>query len=133
MTEEQYMHVLSNPYWCKGSPLDWQADGVGLAYFARNGQVGRFNLCYLMMQRNHPPRSGEAYRQANLQWVIMLAGGTNIRWSVGSRTYSQSIEHCAAMMTLRDFSNLILPLTENRSNLAIPWATLNAICKGVLA
>lgn len=127
MTNTEYMRALSDPYWCRGSPLRWEVGGMGIAHLAMEGLVGQFNLSYLMLQKNHPPASQLVYRSTDLRWVLMLSGGTFIA--------GRSLEHHASIKSLQDFSKLVLPYTHNRTDFpgSVPWGTLGRLLKGVLA
>jgi hypothetical protein len=121
MNYEQYMRALENPYWCEGSPLKWQADGIGLSHFALEGRVGLFNLCWLVTRRTTPPPA-KVYRYTKLAWVIQLAGGLYVQ--------GRSLEHHASILTLPEFKSMmcvyIKKVHPNPVDLVggIPWATL---------
>jgi hypothetical protein len=128
MTFDEIKKAVLDNWWCEGSPLAWTTEnpGVGLAHMALEGQVGTFNLCWLMLQRKEPPPL-QVYHGTNMRWVIMLSGGVYIE--------GRSLLHHAAMRSLRDFSQLILPHTHNRIDYpgGVPWAMLGRIAQGVLA
>lgn len=126
MKYTDYMRSLEKPYWCRGSPLKWQVDGIGIARFAQEGQVGLFNLSYYVLQRSTPPQSQMVYRQTNLCWVIMLAGNTRI----GKFT----LEEHAAFKTLQEFSSMLLPAVRGRRVIenGVPWDALLDIAKAVM-
>lgn len=98
----QFYRKVVTPYWCAGSPLDWQVDGRGLAHFAMDGRVGVFNLAWWLLGRAKPPTYVAAYTGGNLQWVLMYA--TQVK--CGGLTLADR----AAMCTLREWQTLILSL-----------------------
>jgi hypothetical protein len=113
------MRSLRAPYWCKGSPLRWADGGIGLAHLATEGRVGLFNLGWLMLQREQPP-SAVVYRNTDLRWVIVQAGGMFIE--------KRSLEEHAAFKTEQQFHRMVLRFTSGSIPVNIPghvpWATL---------
>jgi hypothetical protein len=116
------MRVIEKPYWCRGSPLAWQVDGIGLAQFALEGRVGMFNLCWMMLQRDTPPAKAITYSHTNLRWVILLSGGVFIE--------GRSLEHHASMLHFEHFRFLMYRwITKNHKNPvdfpgSVPWKLL---------
>lgn len=124
MNYDQYLRAVTNPYWCK-DPLSWQADGVGISYFAQEGHAGLFNLCWLVLQQKSPPPA-DVYRNTNLTWVIQLSGGT----MMGGRSMLQH----ASMSTLTDFKSVLRAFIERTRKPpyhdfpgSVPWATLHEL------
>jgi hypothetical protein len=122
MEYEQFKRtVIDGNWWCAGSPLAWTTEnpGIGLNYAALDGQVGRFNLCWLMLQRTEPPPL-KVYQQTDMRWVVMMSGQVHI----DRRTL---LEH-ASFKTLDEFNALIVDYSKRPGivmvDTYVPWRTL---------
>lgn len=104
MTEEEYMRVVVAPYWCRGDPLLWETrtvfgQKVGIADLARDAKVGKFNLCWWLLDLPYPPQLPETYRLAPLQWALRTAPTLRLN--------GKTFEEMAAIMSLPTFNNRI--------------------------
>lgn len=96
----RFMRTAVYPYWCEGSPLAWQVDGIGIARFAEQGRVGQFNLAWWLMGKRKPPRDVAVYRASSIGWVLLtapaaIAAGRNL------------VEH-ASYSTLPEWQRFVL-------------------------
>jgi hypothetical protein len=99
MLDTEYRRRLEHPWWCKGDPLLWTDEGIGIAPFAEAGKVGLFNLSWWLLGRVEPPPAA-IYRNTPLIWAIMKGPAVK----VDSRTL---IEH-AAMLTQDQFQDMVI-------------------------
>lgn len=101
----RFRRTAVEPWWCGGSPLVWQASNTGLAHYAMQCKVGKFNLSWWLLGHTQPPQDAEAYRQINHAWVNFVAPTV---W-VGEQT----LVDIAAMRPLRDWQRFVLqsPIT----------------------
>lgn len=92
----RFRRIVVTPYWCEGSPLAWSVDAqIGIAHFALNGDVGKFNLSWWLLNRKAPPLDARVYETTPIQWVILKAPG--IRFGPDSLT------DIAARATLKEW------------------------------
>lgn len=126
MEFEQIKKIVLDNWWCQGSPLAWTTEnpGVGIGHMALEGQVGTFNLCWLMLQRTEPPPLS-VYQNTNMMWAIMLSG----------QIYMQGrslLEH-ASFKTLDEFNAMVLSYSKRRVLVdipnGVPWGTLKQIAE----
>lgn len=96
----RFMRTAIQPYWCEGSPLAWQVEGVGIARFAEQGCVGKFNLAWWLLGRAKPPRHLDVYQTLNLGWVLMTAPAS----VVAGRTLVEHASYC----TLAEWQRFVL-------------------------
>lgn len=96
---EDIRRTLLHPYWVR-DPLKWEVPSanVGIAFFAREGRVGMFNLALLMVDTPEPPPS-IVYSQRPLSWIIRYSSTVKI----GPRT----LEAHASYLELPDFCYLL--------------------------
>lgn len=110
MNEEEYMRVVMAPYWCRGDPLLWETRNafghrIGIADLAREGKIGKFNLCWWLLDCPSPPRSADTYKRAPLLWALDVAPTLTLN--------SKSLVDIAAMMPLDAFNARINRLLDN--------------------
>lgn len=105
MQYEEYLRALAEPHWV-ADPLQWEAGNVGIAFLARGGRVGMFNICLLMLDSPEPPPK-LLYTQAGIGWALQNAE----RCELGPRT----LEQHAALRTLPDFCMVLQkhPVTKH--------------------
>lgn len=120
MTEEGFRRAVLTPYWCSGSPLAWVTpEGVEIAQMARDGKVGKFNLCWWLLNRQEPPPAS-VYKNTNLLWAIVVADRVMVQ--------GRSLEHHASMLTQRDFQQLLRDagpsLRPRVEKQGMQWSTL---------
>jgi hypothetical protein len=126
MQYEEFKRVVLDNWWCTGSPLAWTTEnpGVGIGHMAAEGQVGTFNLCWLMLQRKEPP-SLAVYRKTDMRWVIMYSGQVFID--------GRSLLEHASFKTLDEFNGLILNYAKRPRivmvDTFVPWRTLHNIAQ----
>lgn len=128
MQYEKFKQAVLNNWWCKGSPLAWTTEnpGIGLAHIAADGDVGHFNLMWLMLQRAEPPPL-VVYKQTDMRWVIMQAPQV--------RVYRLSLMEHAAFKTLDEFNAVILRYSKEPRRVLldlpgnVPWRTLTNIAQ----
>lgn len=100
--------ILMHPHWCMGDPLAWEihntVEADGIAFAARLGDVGLFNLLWLMMDRTTPPAAASAYKTPQIRWVFSNTLVAERRPVFNGCT----IKYHAAMKTLPEFASFIL-------------------------
>ena len=112
MIEEEYMRVVVAPYWCNGNPLLWETrtlfgQRVGIADFAREAKVGKFNLSWWLLDCPTPPRRAETYQLAPLQWAYRVAPTLKLN--------GKPLDEVAAMMSLPAFNARMCRLLDSLS------------------
>lgn len=97
----RFRRIVVEPYWCKGSPLDWwhTEAGIGITRLA-DTSVGHFNLAWWLLDRSEPPLDAKVYSNTNIRWVILHA--YKVRF--GRFTLTE----WASFMTLAEWKKFVL-------------------------
>ena len=102
-TYDRYLRQLILPYWVD-DPFRWEDDGVGIAFLAKQGDVGLFNLCWLRL--HHTYRcfkdaslvSKDQYRACDMKWEILVA--PHIKWDGLSISEHASLKSMPEFLTM---------------------------------
>lgn len=102
----RYLRRIEHPYWVF-NPLTYRTPmGFGIHSFAEKGEVGKFNLAWLVIPPSEDPNDIKTYQRAPLRWSFIAAP----RVMLNGRSL---IQH-AAMHTLPEFAKMML---DNRGRI----------------
>lgn len=107
---QEFRRIIASPHWCVGDPLRWETrdfigSRVGIADLARQGEVGKFNLAWWLLETDDPPTSAVVYRAAPLGWAIAHAPTLTLS--------GVKLTDVAAVMPLTKFNKRILRLLDS--------------------
>ena len=105
MNYQEFRRAVVSPYWCNGSPLEWTAsNNAGIAFFAKDGRAGMFNLAWLVLGVPSPPADPGVYSQAPVFWVIKQAPVLRFK--------GRTLEEYAALNCLPSFRRIVSDISK---------------------
>lgn len=102
---QRFYRQLVHPYWVFNPFVYRTSAGFGIAHFAAQLEVGKFNLAWLVISPDKDPNDIKTYQESPLRWAFVTARGARVRGR-------SLIEH-ASVLTLPEFKSLML---DNRSS-----------------